>query len=442
MPKPSIQQWCVGIAFTLALFSKSAFGHTCAAAERQLVAYLQLNLCSDSTANRCLASLKEELSPHVYYWRNGSESWKGQDGQTVQHLLPHFLLSYLRRLRDFYSACGLPKEDQAWTQVEAITAQAQLRLASDMPTSLVWENRYGYAQGMEQAEISAYLASLATVYQKHGKDDKALRLMRLALQMVEALSKPIGVNSGGVRSTIAEPCGNDIVRISSCFWFHSRGLSIDTDNEEHIATVLNQHLHVIYDVLLLYKTIHGGGAPIPPEYGPRAQLLARLEGYVAGGLGQLAYGRGNSARTPDAPPNMVQFMNRRQSDTRPHYLAYYRFDMTTHKGRNIRWKNVCHYHTHVLTKLAHIKTLLDKHPEVFRSSPSGQGQFLYSAIESLFSGAGEPMGLIDAKAPVWQLWLTQRVKYTLAGCPACDGTACSPEDTYVDTYYSTLNWVH
>jgi hypothetical protein len=437
-----MRYWCAWVGLAFSLFAKCALAQDCANAAHRLATYQQSHACTTNAAYGCLAPAERASAPPIYFWKNGAENWKTFDGQTVQHYQPHFLLTYLRHLRDVYTACGPSSQDVALAQTEAVITQARTTSAPGETPVLAWENRYGYAQGMEQAEMSAYAASLAAAYQKHGERDKAMHLMRLSLQMLESLSKPVGIHSGGVRSVVAEPCGNDTVRIPSCFWFHSRGLSIDTANEEHVATVLNQHLHVIYDVLLLYKTIHDGGVPIPPEYGTRAKLLTRLESYAAGGLGQLAFARGNSLSFPDAPPNMAQFLNRQQSGAQHYYLAFYRFDIDAHRGKNIRWKSVCHYHTHVLAKLAHIKTLLDKHPEVFRSTPSGQGQFLYSTVESLFYGAGEPMGAMPTKALVWQLWQAHRVKHALANCPVCDGAACSSEEDYVNTYYGTLKWIH
>ena len=435
----SIQHTLFALVFLL--IAASSHAENCGRAEKRLAEYLQERTCKTAEAIGCLELSEDggEALP-VFYWKDGTETWGDKHGKVSKHYLPHFLRVYLHHLRNAYAACGTSKELLVWAQVQAIIADAKPRQAPGNMPSLVWENRYGYAQGMEQAEMAAYLASLAAVYQSHGENHKALSLMRDALRSIEALAIPISTNSGGVRSAIALPCGSGQNRVNSCFWFHSRGLGIDTANEDAIPTVLNQHLHVIHDVLLLYYQIHGGGIPMPPEYGTPIQVLERLESYALGGLAQLAFADGNSAKNPSAPPNMVQFLERRGNHNSSHYLAYYRFDLSKRAGRNIRWKNVCHYHTHSLVKLAHVRMLLDKYPEVYKTTASGQGNLLYSTINVLFAGGKEPMGAPHTKAPVWQLWQTQRAKYTIAQCPACGQDNCSPEDVSVDAYYGKLQW--
>jgi hypothetical protein len=222
-----------------------------------------------------------------------------------------------------------------------------------------------------------------------------------------------------------------------------RGVGVDTAGEDKIATVLNQHLHVIYDTLAMYTSVSGGPEPVPEEYGTAEDALARLEDRAIGGLYQLAFSSGNNSAAPTRPPSLAQFMRRDTRQASPFYFSYYRFDLSDRTFRDISAHKTCHYHTHSLKTMANIKSILDDNHTLFAESPSGQGWRLYEAVDRLFASVGEPMGQVGSTHAIWQFWLAQQVKYTFVGCalPCQDehgNPSPCPEDASVAAYYGDL----
>ena len=353
----------------------------------------------------------------VYRWNHENAKWDGRI-----HLLPHFVLDYMRKLRDAYEECpDTYFHTQLFNQIDYLVTQGVTRF---FPTArlpvLVWENRDGVAQGMEQAEMAAFLASAANVYALHGARE-ARGTMRYAFRAIESLFIPVGQRTGGVRSLIQTECGAKIARFRKCFWFHSRGVGIDSDGEDMFATVLNQHLHVIYDALAMYQQVNTSQHLVPREWGTPEAALALIEDRAIGGLYQLAFSRGNNSAAPTRPPNLAQFMRRDTSHLRPFYFSWYRFDLSDRTFNDLPLGNTCHYHTHTLAKMMGIKDKLDVNFDLFSNTPSGQGWRLYEAVDRLFAGAFEPMGQAGSTSAIWQFWRAQQVKYDIqyAGCPPC-----------------------
>jgi hypothetical protein len=414
--------------------------------------YLSQNICSQSKPNECLEPTaylatrsdgRQVKVEGVYRWRADNMTWADPDDVVRKHLLPHFVLQYLRRLRNAYNQCPSGYYyAQLYNQIDYLVSQAATREspAHAILPALVWENRYGITQGMEQAEMAAFLASAARVYASHGARE-ARGTMRYAFRAIESLFIPVGEHSGGVRSLVQTACAAKTARLRPCFWFHSRGVGIDTADEDMIATVLNQHLHVINGTLAMYSEVSARPDLVPEEYGTAEEALARLEDRAIGGLYQLAFSRGNNSAAPARPPSLAQFM-RRDPQTWPFYFSYYRFDLSDRQFRDISFKNTCHYHTHSLKLMADIKQTLDDNVALYANSPSGQGWRLYEAVGRLFAGAGEPRGQLGSTSAIWQFWLAQQVKYTLVGCPRCkdkDGNPipCSDDESVAD-YYSQV----
>jgi hypothetical protein len=414
--------------------------------------YLNNNQCMDPSQDGCLeltsylATRSDGRQVHVdgvYRWRDARARWQDPDGTERDHLLTHFVLQYMRELRKTYNKC--PSDyfhTQLFNQIDYAISQAveyPIHLDCVLPV-LVWENRYGVAHAMEQAEMAAFLASAARAYAKHGAPE-ARGTMRYAFQAIESLFIPVGVHTGGVCSMVQDECGAKKARFRKGFWFHSRGVVIDTANEDLIPTVLNQHLHAIYETLSMYLSVSKRPDLVPGEYSSAEEALARLEDRAIGGLYQLAFSNGNNSAAPQRPPNIAQFMDLGEQpfSSAPYYFSYYRFDLSDRTFRNIAWPRTCHYHTHTLKKLADIRQILDDNYNVFANSPSNEGWRLYEAVDRLFEGQGEPRGQSGSTNAVWQFWLAQQVKYDVVHCPTCrdddnDVIPCEGDEAVADLF--------
>jgi hypothetical protein len=416
-------------------------------------AYVTENLCPNDNPDGCLQPTsyiatrsdgRRVRVTGVYRWLHEHAIWKDADGVERVHLLPHFVLTYMRALRDAYEVC--PDQvflTQLYNQIDYVMSRTVTR-GTVFAAARVWENRYGVAQGMEQAEMAGYLASVARLYAKLGRRE-APGTMRFAFQVVQSLFIPVGVGTGGVRSVVQDRCGAKLARLRPCFWFHSRGVGIDTAEEDQFGTVLNQHLHVISDVLGMYKNVSRVPHLIPPEQGDEETALARLKDRAIGGLYQLAFSRGNNSAAPTRPPNLAQFMRPLLSWLgQPFYFSWYRFDLSNRTFNNITWERTCHYHTHSLAKMKNIKETLDGNVDLFApDSPTDEGWRLYEAMDRIFKGAGERWGQAGSTSAIWQFWLSQQQKYsfTVVACPRCheNGKIVPCEgDSTVKGYYSKV----
>ena len=201
---------------------------------------------------------------------------------------------------------------------------------------------------------------------------------------------------------------------------------------------------MITDILWMSKEVSRARHLVPRELGGSETLLARLEDRAIGGLYQLAFSRGNNSAAPSRPPNIAQFM-RHDTDVPwfPFYFSWYRLDLTDRTFRDISLEKTCHYHTHSLAKMKNVKEALDGNFDLFAKSPTGQGWRLYEAIDRLFAGFSEPMGIAESSNAIWQFWLAERSKYSPpVGCPRCTDengnvVACDGDDT-VREYYRQI----
>ena len=333
----------------------------------------------------------------VYQWRSR--------GAAPGLLLPHFLLEYMKLLRNAYGSFPETYRTQLFNQIDflvserAPAADAEALRAVDRNGALVWENNQGVAQGMEQAEYAAYFGTVAAIYRAQGDVELARLTMTYALRFARSLDMQSGKHTGGVRSLDAY-CGAKRVRFRLGHWFHSRGRGI-TEIEPVPRTVLNQHLHVVRDTLSLYLSVDQNKALVDAQFGTADEVLERLIDRAIGGLYQLAFSAGNTSVQRSRPPNLSQFMQFVPGDM-PYYWAFYQFDLTTGQPSNITKANTCHYHMHSLQLLADIRKALSAKSEVFRSTE--QGWRLYEAVDRLFAGAGEAVGQVGSTNAVYQFY--------------------------------------
>jgi hypothetical protein len=384
--------------------------------------YVNAHLCNEERTDGCLRETaflatrsggRQVLVRGVYSWH---------DSGLVQGMeYPHFLLQYMRLLRNAYNADPSTYLNQLYNQIEYLVSDAH-----DRNGALVWENKYGIAQGMEQAEYAEYFSSVAGAYRNNGELKLARGTMDYALMLIRALDMPAGVHTGGVASGEFY-CGSKRARFRPCCWFHSRGRGIDLPG---VQTVLNQHLHVIRDVLSMYLNVMNATDLVSPEFGTPEDVLDRLEDRAIAGLYQLAFTVGNTSIQRSRPPNISQFMNFREQITvkptamdpsgnpKDYYWAYYEFDMNRGKGKNISHKNTCSYHTHTLKVMADIKYILDSYP-VFRNTANGWR--LYEAMDALFQGKNEPTGMKGSVNAIYQFFHSERPVYKIRreGCYDC-----------------------
>jgi hypothetical protein len=358
----------------------------------------------------------------VYRWRAEGDTWGDHGFTPRKRLLVHFLTDYLKALRHSYEGCDA-FFTQIYNQVDFIVSDA-----IEHNGALVWENRLGIAQGMEQADMMAILVAIAEVHSLQGHTKEARGTMGYALRAARAFFKPVGPHTGGVRSVNQEACAAKTARLRPCFWFHSRGRGIDTEAtmEPLVNTVLNQHLHVVRDTLELSVKVdalaHLIPADLPPPHFDFRTWMTwgdLLEDRAIGGLYQLAFSNGHKAVAPTRPPNIAQFMRRRGfavgDSVIRFYTAWYNFDLLTGQRLDITHPLVCHYQGHELNILASIWTQL----QLLGPQLTDDGWRLFEAMIHLLRGGGEEVGLRGSKHAVYQFYRTEDpdYRYRLWHCP-------------------------
>jgi hypothetical protein len=363
----------------------------------------------------------------VYHWRAAGDTWGDYGFTPRKRLLVHFLMGYLKKLRNTYDAC--PNFfTQVYNQVDFIVSDGVHH-----DGALVWENRLGVAQGMEQADMALIFMQMARLHEKHGYLKEARGTMGYALRAARAFFLPVGRHTGGVRSVNQDACAAKSARLRPCFWFHSRGRGIDTDatGEPLVNTVLNQHLHVVRDSInlsLMARELAHLTPPdlLPPTYDFRTWLdwADLLEDRAIGGLYQLAFSGGHKAVAPTRPPNLAQFMLLRNSGRfgglfgggEWYYTARYNFDLLTGQALDITHRNVCHYQGHTLNLLADIWIIL--RDERYRLTAI-DGWRLSEAMDRLLQGGGEPVGLLGSPHALYQFYRTEdpHYRYGIWSCP-------------------------
>lgn len=379
----------------------------------ELKVWLDEYRCRSSRPDNCLeeTSYRATRSDGRQVTVRGVHRWR--DTAAVQgFLLPHFLLDYMRRLRDAGHEDFATWGGKLYDQVDFVVSDAV-----DRNGALVWENCAGIAQGMEQAEFADYFATVARVFRDHGDLRTAKGVMGHALRCLRALDTPVGVHTGGVCSGEFY-CGSKRARFRPACWFHSRGRGIATNA---VHTVLNQHLHVVRDMIRMYINVGRAVDLIDPSFGTPAEVLARIEDRAIAGLYQLAFSAGNNSIQRSRPPSIRQFMNYRKGikvrptqkhpDGNPlhYYWSFYEFDMKTGKGRNISHQNTCHYHTHTLNLMAAIRDSLDRYASTFTST--AEGWRMYEAVDALLEGAGEATGHPGSANAIYQFYRSEAAAF-------------------------------
>ncbi len=359
---------------------------------------------------------------------DGVYRWVDPD-DTSGLLLIHFLVEYLKALRNAYAEHPANYKDRLFGQIDFVVSDAV-----DRNGALVWENRFGITQAMEQAEYASLLASIARGYATAGDTKHATITLGYSLSAARSLDMTVGPRTGGVCSGQFY-AGQKRARFQLASWYHSRGRGIE---EAGIHTVLNQHLHAVRDMVNLYVNLHAVAELIPPEFGEPNQVLDRVRRRSIAGLYQLAFSEGHKGIAPTRPPNLAQFMRKRNRlrvkpsadhpDGNPlsFYWAHYGFDMRSGQPVDITEANNCHYHTHALEVFAGIVRTLERFRHLFDDTTDGWR--LFEATDALLQGRGEPIGADQSTNAFYQFYRAEGDAYKRRrqGCPA-DALKLSPE---------------
>ncbi|MEK6555495.1 MAG: hypothetical protein AABZ31_09660 [Bdellovibrionota bacterium] len=412
------------------------FFMSCAGAQGQGVAgakyetYLQDNLCSKTKISHC-------LKPTTYV-ATRSDGRKVKVSGVYDYFmkdsvpgvfLPHFLLTYMRNLRNAYQ-----ENPAAYGQIFYNQNDFLLSRTVERQGAQVWENIYGYAQCMEQMEYAAYYASLSSMMSELGEIKMAQFYFNVSLKMSRSLQLEVGQKTGGVRSQTFN-CGSKTTRLRPCAWFHSRGLGVPGENKPYV--VLNQNLHAIRDAFSTYTSL----LELAVKFKMSAMTLKQVERIgddALAGLYHLAYSPGAKRSVPGRMPNFAQFMERKFNSRtgHPYYWAFYEYDLAHGKMANISHQNTCHYHTHVLQVFGDIIMFLERPKFKALVVRLPDGWKAYEAITALMRGAGEPIGAAGSLNAVYQFFSSENdpyIKYTLNGCAALPSEVLS--SNYVNLYF-------
>jgi hypothetical protein len=400
--------------------------------------YLAEKTCSSTLTNKCLEQTSYVATRSdgrrvnvggVYRWRESDgvhyDTWADdhQPGVVKKRVLVHFILAYMKKLRDAYATCPGAYFTQAYNQVDFVVSDAVVHGGA-----LVWENRLGIAQAMEQADMALIFMQMAKLYRDKGQTNTARGTMGYALRAARAFFVPVGVHTGGVRSVNQDACAAKTARLRPCFWFHSRGRGVDTamSGEPLVNTVLNEFLHVLRDLIPMSVLARDLDDLIPadlppPHYDFRTWLTwgDLLEDRAVGGLYQLAFSAGHKGVAPTRPPNLAQFMD---FNVRPEYgylfsplisfySSYYAFDLLTGLARNISHKKTCHYHAHTLNLFGDIWTSLRRPSIAAALAASDDGWRIGEAMHRLFEGRGEQVGVRPSRNAVYQFYRAEEPYY-------------------------------
>ena len=120
-----------------------------------------------------------DTSSQINCVRVGEElSWVNAKG--VSNIDPHFLLQYFRGLRNSFG-----RDEITLKHLEDRISQL-LKPAVFRGNPLVWENKHGYAQAMEQGGYAAYFIGLGNLLETKNKHHHADFYYELGLSMFNA----------------------------------------------------------------------------------------------------------------------------------------------------------------------------------------------------------------------------------------------------------------
>lgn len=392
--------------------------------------------CSGASDSECLEPVVipgSAASPIVYRYRD-LRQWD-DDGKLP---LPHFLLKHVKDLRRAYwrAEPGSSVERRCLEQLRAQLAYLVGTLKARGP-ALVWENMHGYAQAMEQSEWAHGFASVASILGRKGHLDEAQRLFGVASRLARSLDLPAGPRSGGVRAS-GSTCTNSANESVECFWFHSRGLGIIAPPGPPVF-VLNTQLHAIFDSLLLYETLEHNEAVLVHSASEANLERKRAIERAVGGLSQLAFAPAGQKSVDGAPrPNFESFLDR-DEDLCAHgrlvqnVWAHYAIDAQTGQTADISRRGVCHYHAHVLQKLADIGLWLQNQDrKEFANTPAGRRLTL--ALERLLVG-----NTVLASSPTALTMFESAIEPAVLRARGCPQTSLVPEVLTSEAFY--LRWL-
>ena len=308
-------------------------------------------------------------------------AWVSAKG--VSNIDPHFLLQYFRGLRNSYG-----RDEITLKYLENRISQL-LKPSVYRGDSLVWENKHGYAQAMEQGGYAAYFIGLGNLLETKKKHHRADYYYELGLSMFNAFGVEAGVRTGGV-SLPPVKCGSKRTKFEDCRWFTSRGLSI---NYNGAGIVLNQHLHSINSLLSVAVAL---------DIADRDNTKAMQK--VMEGLYQLAFAT-NSV-------NATTFMSKKLKGVKsgnaiPYYTAYY--EILGGKGTDIAYRNTCHYQTFSVQTLSTISRVVNRYDRYINNYPKLWK--IHQAINHLVKGSNEPTGMEGSTSAFMQWFKSEGNAY-------------------------------
>lgn len=436
--------WMVLLATAITLTSSMASAQCVCARCDHFAQYREANLCSAARADSCLERTRYTATRSdgtaatvggVFRWRSArATGWRpGDPVRSWWHrmLLPHFTLEYMRKLRNAYNAAAQQCDASATCCAER---EQLLRHLDDMidfhltdarnavggsGAPWAWENVYGITQGMEQLEWASFLASAAQTFQTNQEPDRATRALRQGLDAARALFLPVGPLTGGVRQATDDRCGPSTGATRPCYWFHSRGRGVDTVTRGP-RTVLNQHLHVVRDALVLHTQLEDMAELAATAAGEGRPTASDILDAAVGGLYQLAFSAGPDDAAPLRAPALGHFVNP-QGTLTPYVWAHYEFDQAARSGTDIGAERTCHYHFHTLEMLYSIAEHLLRNRSRYRAGACfpdalSEGAPLYSAMDQLLVRDG----------PVHRFYQSASSRILFAQQPGCPSDAGNP----------------
>lgn len=388
--------------------------------------YVARNLCSASKPDDCF-----NITSYVATRSSGRKVkvdgvYSFYDKDSVQGIpLPHLMLTLLRLMRNAQN-----ENPKLYSTVFFNQIDYMLSLTVERNGARVWENVYGFAQGMEQAEYSAFFASISAMMLAQGNKVMADSYFDTSLKMIRSLQLDAGKKTGGVRSKIYT-CGSKSTRLRNCVWFHSRGLGVPGADKPY--TVLNQNLHGIRDSFVVYLTLKN----LLPKMGSTPKLRAAIDligDNAISGIYHLAYSGGPKSSFPARMPNIRQFMNRLSDSASGvnYYWSFYEYDQTKGAMANISNQATCHYHTHVLKLISDIHSYLNNasNRKVIEQLP--EGWKAYEALTTILAAPPEAVGTAGSTSAVYQFFLSEsdpRIKYNFKKCESLESEILDPAAT-------------
>jgi hypothetical protein len=267
---------------------------------------------------------------HVY-------RWKFSDDPPSKPLYPHFLLGYLRLLRNAVATgdsecCHIDPWGNMQSNYSCLSLlEDQLKYMeskADKPGDLiVWKQGTQYPTAMVQAEIANIYMSIAITLKDKGYDDAAYDLFVKGEKIAASLDLIQAPDNGGVRSKLYPYLGGE------GWLYHS-----SERNGQKFA--LNQQAHVIRDAIYFYYHYNLFMEKLDQQMSDskRIKLMNRFLKPL-----QLLASEDHSD-----VPNLLCFMDRKSVNGFNYYWSFYRINPCDLSGEYIKHERNCSYHKHSL----------------------------------------------------------------------------------------------